>query len=271
MIKYFYSCVLILLLWSQHLAAQQPITLTIPTSANGDKGVNQYVETLLNHIFDAQGYSLTIIHNNIPSNKVRTAKLIGQNKSIDLFWANAKTDINPELHAIKYPIYHGHIGYRLLLVSKKDFVDFSKITTVEQLAKYAAVQKKDWLDYEILVSNGLKVNGNLSFTAMFKTVEQGLADYFPRSILEIERELATFGSEKLKIEPNLLIKYPSASYFYVNKQNTKLAKIIQRGFQAIIDNGVYDKHFNDYFGETIRRQKLADRQVIELDNPFFLK
>ena len=260
-----------LLLWPQTLAAQQSMTLTIPAPVNGDKGKNQYVETLLNHIFHAQGFDLTIRYSNIPSNKVRTAKLLGQNKAIDLFWANARTDVTQHLHAIKQPIYGGYIGYRLLLISKKSLADFAKITTVEQLSTYTAAQKKDWLDYEILTSNGLNVNGNLPFAAMFKAVEQGLADYFPRSILEIDRELVTFGSAQLAIAPKLYIKYPSASYFYVNEHNKKLENIVQRGFQAIIDNGVYQQHFNEYFGDSIRQHKLADKQVIELKNPFFLE
>lgn len=260
-----------LLLWSQPLAAQQSYTLTIPASLNGDKGKNQYVEVLLEQIFSSQGFKLNILYSNIPSNKVRTAKLLSQSKAIDLFWANARTDITQQLHAIKQPIYNGYIGYRLLLISDKKLVDLSKVTTVQQLSAYTAVQKKDWLDYEILINNGLKVNGNLSFTAMFKAVEQGLADYFPRSIIEIDRELVRFGSSQLEIEPNLIIKYPSASYFYVNKQNKELADIVQRGFQTIIENGVFEKHFNEYFGKIIREHNLNDRQVIELENPFFLK
>jgi len=271
MTKYLYYCVLMLLLWPQSLAAQSAYTLTIPTSLNGDEGKNRYVESLLEQIFSTQGFKLDIHYSNIPSNKVRTAKLLSQNKNIDLFWANARTDITQQLQAIKHPIYGGYIGYRLLLVSDKNLVDLSKVTTVQQLSAYTAVQKKDWLDYEILINNGLKVNGNLSFAAMFKAVEQGLADYFPRSILEIDRELVWFNSSQLKIEPNLIIIYPSASYFYVNNENKKLAEIVQLGFQAIIENGIFEKHFNEYFGKTIREHNLNDRQIIELANPFFLK
>ncbi len=271
MTKYLYYCVLMLLLWTQSLAAKPSYTLTVPTPLNGDEGKNQYVEALLEQIFSAQGFKLNILYSNIPSNKVRTAKLLSQSKVIDLFWANARTDITKQLHAIKQPIYGGYIGYRLFLVSDKKLVDLSKVTTAQQLSAYTAVQKRDWLDYKILINNGLKVDGDLSFNAMFKAVEQGLADYFPRSILEIDRELVRFGSYQLKIEPNLIIKYPSASYFYVNKQNKKLADIVQRGFQTIIENGVYEKHFNEYFGKTIRDHNLNNRKVIELENPFFLK
>jgi len=269
MIKYFYYGVFLLAIHSQHLVAQQLYTLIIPAPLNGVMGKNEYVEKLLKHIFYAQDYELKIVYSSIPSNKIRTAKLLSENRKVDLFWANARSDASQKLQVIKNPIYKGYIGFRLLLINKNNLVEFSKVTSVEQLANYTAVQKKDWLDYNILLSNGLDIEADMTFPAMFKAVEQELADYFPRSVLEIERELVEFGSTNLTVEPNLLIRYPTASYFYINKQDKDLIDIIQNGFDKIINNGVFDNHFDSYFGRTIHKHQLGKRLVLELNNPYF--
>lgn len=269
--KYLYSLTLLFLFCSHCLANQQVYQLTIPSSLTGNEGKNHFVESLLKHIFAAQGYKLALSYSDIPSNKVRTAKLLSQNNTIDLFWANARTDVTQQLSAIKIPIYNGYIGYRLLLINSNSISTLAKVSSLSQLATFTAVQKKDWLDYQILVANGLKVEGNLTFKAMFRATEQGLVDYFPRSILEIDRELIKFGSAKLAIEPSLLIVYPTASYFYVNKDNKKLAHIVNNGFNTILENGKYQRLFEQTFGEIINKHQLSDRQIIKLKNPFFSK
>jgi len=270
MLRLFNLCALLLLISPFAMAEQQSYHVNLPASSNGEQGKNLYVEKLLQHIFSEQGYSLTIHYAKIPSNKIRTAKLLSQNKEIDLFWANYRTNTSPQLTLIKYPLYSGYIGYRLLLINKKKHNQFSQIKSLAQLALFTGVQKKDWLDYNILVKNGLNIEGNLTFPSMFKAIEQELADYFPRSILEIDRELAQFGSPLLSVAPNIMLQYPSASYFYVNKKNLKLTAILQQGFKKIIKNGIFKKNFDEFFGESIKRHKLNEKQIIKLTNPYLL-
>ncbi len=270
MLRLFNVCALLLLISPFAMAEEQSYHVNLPASSNGEQGKNQYVEKLLQHIFSAQGYSLTIHYAKLPSNKIRTAKLLSQNKEIDLFWANYRTNTSPQLTLIKYPLYSGYIGYRLLLINKKKHNQFSQIKSLAQLALFTGVQKKDWLDYNILVKNGLNIEGNLTFPSMFKAIEQELADYFPRSILEIDRELAQFGSPLLSVAPNIMLQYPSASYFYVNKENQKLTAILQQGFKKIVKNGIFKKNFDEFFGESIKRHKLNEKQIIKLTNPYLL-
>ncbi|MCO4798989.1 MAG: hypothetical protein KC484_07225 [Colwelliaceae bacterium] len=270
MVKYFLSFVVILFL-CPYVVAQQQYSLTIPAPVNGVKGKNLYVESLLKKIFISQGYKLNIIYNPIPSNKFRTAKKLSDNENIDILWANNRTDMSQQLHAIKQPIYKGFIGFRLVIVHQKNLNLFANVNTVKNLSNFTAVQKKDWLDYEILSSNGLKVEGNMAFTAMFKAIEHQLVDYFPRSILEIDREITEFGSHLITVEPNILIKYPSLSYFYINKKNKELTNIIEKGFQAIIKNGVFEQNFQHFFGDLVKKHKLKQRQVIQLKNPYYKK
>lgn len=247
----------------------KPYSLVIPAPLDGGKGKNPYIETLLTDIFKAQGYTLDIQYSKQPTNKIRAAKLVSQNQQMDLLWAIATKDKEQQLRSIRFPIYRGYIGWRVLLTKRGHGERFAEIKTIKQLQNFIGVQKYDWLDYKILQSNGLNIVTDMAFSAMFKAVETGLVDYFPRSVLEVEKELSQFGQGKLAIEEKLLIHYPSASYFYVSKDNQSLAKILDSGFEQIIKNGTYQAHFQQHFGSTIKHLKLSERQVIQLNNPYF--
>lgn len=137
------------------------------------------------------------------------------------------------------------------------------------MKNYTAVQRFDWADYEILKDNLLPVEGNLSFVNHSKAVLDGLVDYFPRSVLEAESEITETRNQQLIIEPNLVLKYPSAHYFFVNKNNSALASVIEKGFQALIANGDYQALFNQYFGASLKKLNLENRTVIHLKNASF--
>jgi hypothetical protein len=53
----------------------------------------------------------------------------------------------------------------------------------------------------------------------------------------------------------------------VNRKNTKLAKDISEGLERAIADGSFDKVFQQYFGERLRKAHLGTRTVIELRNP----
>ena len=103
---------------------------------------------------------------------------------------------------------------------------------------------------------------------MHKAVVTGLADFFPRSVLEITREKKRHADlTELMVEPNILVKYPSAVYFFVNKENQELANQIEKGFEKSIADGSFAKLFNQYFGTALEELNLDKRRVFVLENP----
>lgn len=58
-----------------------------------------------------------------------------------------------------------------------------------------------------------------------------------------------------------------ADYFFVNKQDTKLAQAINTGLERALANGQFDRLFYAFNGAQIRQARLAQRTVIELHNP----
>jgi hypothetical protein len=91
-------------------------------------------------------------------------------------------------------------------------------------------------------------------------------DYFPRSMMEIWEEQA-LNADTLEVEPRLALHYFYDAYFMVNRKNTRLAQDIQAGLEKAIADGSFDKLFQQYFGEWLRKAHLETRTVIELRNP----
>ena len=247
----------------------ETITITIPGPLSGYKQRNPFVEELIKEIFAIQSIDLSLVYFTEPLPQGRAMEELSRNRKIDLNWSMSTIKREKSLRAIKIPIYKGMIGWRVFFIRKEDKNKFADIRQLSDLRQYKAIQRYDWPDYKVLLHNQLAVEGDFKFEYMSKALNVGFADYFPRSVLEIMREQSHERNKELIIEPSLLIKYPAAYYFFVNKKNKHLAKKIDKGFRALIKSGQFDELFARYFGEKISPLKLSERRVIALENPFF--
>ena len=66
------------------------------------------------------------------------------------------------------------------MIKQSRLGEFADIKTLERLKPFIALQKQSWSDYYVLKSNGLTVNGDLSYESMLKALDEGLGDYFPK-------------------------------------------------------------------------------------------
>ena len=246
----------------------ETITLRIPGGSQSDKIRNPYVDDLLHLIFKKQGITLKVEYNQHYMSLGRSLKELANGNLIDLNWSVTSIDKEHQLLPVKIPVYQGLVGWRVFFIHQNNTVKFAQIKRISDLHPYLAIQRFDWPDYEILQANGLNVEGNIPYDNMHKAVVTGLADYFPRSVLEVIREKDRHnGLTELMIEPNILIKYPSAVYFFVNKSNQELANQIEKGFEKSIADGSFAKLFNQYFGTALEELNLDKRRVFVLENP----
>lgn len=190
-----------------------------------------------------------------------------QNQHIDVMWTMTSTRREAELLPVRIPIYKGLIGWRLLLIHRKDAARFNAVTDVGQLKQLLALQGHDWPDREIMEANGFRVHGSSDYAGMFKMLESGRVDYFPRSLVEIWNEADAVADKGLVVDAGIALRYRSASYFFVNKQNVRLAADIRSGLEKMIADGSFDRLFMQYHGPLIRRANLGARRIFDLDNP----
>ncbi len=57
----------------------------------------------------------------------------------------------------------------------------------------------------------------------------------------------------------------------MRKGNTQLAADIAAGLEGMIADGSFEKLFQEYYGEMIRKSALKERRVLELKNPLMPK
>jgi hypothetical protein len=92
-------------------------------------------------------------------------------------------------------------------------------------------------------------------------------DFFPRSAKEIYEELDAHHSSGIDIENKIAIHYPSALYFFVNNQNSKLAKLIESGCEAAIEDGSFNRLFEKFYKSILAKSGIKNRKIFRLKNP----
>jgi hypothetical protein len=186
---------------------------------------------------------------------------------LDLIWTMTDREREAQLLPIRIPLDRGLIGHRLLLVRADQAERWRELTQLSELAQAVAGQGHDWPDAEILRANGLKVAVTSRYEALFEMLRLRRIDYFPRSVIEIDDELASPLAQGLVIEPHLLLRYPAAAYLFVRQGRADLAADLQRGLDAAIADGSFQRLFQRHFGSLIERHRLAHRLLLPLRNP----
>ncbi|MCV2885613.1 amino acid ABC transporter substrate-binding protein [Aestuariibacter sp. AA17] len=206
-----------------------------------------------------------------PSDRIllqrKALKLLGENRGLHVVWSMTDKPRESQLLPIRIPIYKGLIGWRLLLANETQLPKLANITSPEQLMQHRVIQGHDWPDTKILQSNGFEVVTSKTYLGLFSLLEKYPTNVFPRSVIEVWSELETESiAPTTQVVPNIGIQYPSAVYFFVNKRNITLAKLIQNGLEKAIESGKFDALFNETYAPILERSNMANRQFFKLDN-----
>jgi hypothetical protein len=65
----------------------------------------------------------------------------------------------------------------------------------------------------------------------------------------------------------MVMYYPSAVYFFVDKNNLKLYEALKEGLKTALKDGSWQILFDKHFAKTIERVQLKKRTLIRLKNP----
>lgn len=264
--------ILVLLLIVKTLNAENIIKI-IPPQSQFDAS-HSYFHSLLEMIFKAEKSDTKIEH----SYKMEQGRALVQlklNTGIDLYWAGTSIQREKEFNTIKIPLLKGLLGYRILVINKKNKKLFESINTIEDLKKLKACQGKDWPDTFILENSNFNVIRNSNYEAMFLQVLKGRCDYFPRGIHEGYSEVKVREEkyEELMIFDKLIVYYPFPMYFFVSKENSKLARQLENGLNKIIDNGDFETHLKKHIvtQHLFPLDKWSNSKIFTISNPLLSK
>jgi hypothetical protein len=186
---------------------------------------------------------------------------------VDVVWTATSKQREHDLLPIRIPLDKGLVGWRIFLINQDQQDKFAKVQTLADLRKFNGVQGHDWPDVDILRANGLPTLTDAKYEHLFKMLQFHLADYFSRSIDEIWDEEKGHPGMNLAVENSIVLQYPLAYYFFVNKKNTVLAETLERGLRLAIKDGSFERLFSKHFGKLLGKVNLTGRKRFVLNNP----
>lgn len=241
--------------------------IRIPQVFSGTDPLYNYVKTLLQMALDTNAEKhgkVKLLPNERGTVQERQLRNL-DHRLLDVTWS-VTTAKRENLHkAVRIPLTAGLFGKRLLLIREGD-VRFDTPVPLTTLKQYRAVQGQDWPDTRLYRYHGFSVLES-TYQASFKVLAEGFADYYPRAILEVEYELEYAKALPIALEKNLLIRYPSAMFFFVSRENHALAKRIEDGLLTLLETGQFQSLLESQEFYKSSKVLAEGRHVIELSNP----
>lgn len=255
---------LLLLCLFTNVALSQNKHIVIYPGTAGD----WYMSLLLQHVLSYsqdKTYQIQPFGDHIP--KDRFFELLAKNDGVDVVFAGSNLEREHLYRAVHFPVLKGLHGWRIPLVRRNNLELFKDVHTVDSFKKLIPGQFHTWSDTEVLEANGITVAKGTDVEGLFGMLSKGRFDYFPRSILEVDSDYLNHKNLNIAIEPNIIIHYPTAFYFFVNKDNEELAADLLAGLEAAHSDGSLTKLFMQYYGEQVSKVINTKRRVIQLENP----
>lgn len=264
MIKPLITLAVWLLVLSQ-AAAKPVVTYPRPESLADERA--SYPIALLKLSLHKAGNPYQLAASQVHTQQGRSLRLLERGENIDIAWTVTSKAREDALLPVRIPIDRGLIGWRLLLIRAQDRPLFASVRSLPALAPLRAGQGHDWPDTDVLRANGMTVHTSTSYERLFQMLKRGHVQYFPRAVTEIWSELDAQSNQSLAVAEGVVLRYPEALYFFVNKSNVALAGAIERGLRKAIADGSMERLFQQHFGAAIARSALDKRTIVTLNNP----
>ena len=264
----FFSCLALLFCASLLATAEaKPLKVNDSNDPNGPYTVNM-IKLALDHI-DTK-YELSVGQENFT--QARTNEEVA-NGTLDMFWTSSSAEAESQFLPIRIPLFKGLLGCRIFIINKDNQTKFDQINTLDDLKKLTFGQGKTWGDTKILESNGFNIVKVYKYENLFHMTDGERFDAFPRGVHEPFAEVAQHPKLNLAVEKNILLIYKMPFYLFVNKNNQKLAKDLEEGFNKAIADGSFDKLFynSPQVKDIIEKANMKNRKVFYLDNPGLTK
>lgn len=199
----------------------------------------------------------------------RVISQLASGKDVDVLWTMTTREREQQLLPVRIPLLKGLMGLRWLVIRQQDARRFARIGSLAGLRSLTAGQGHDWPDRTILEANGFKVATSVTYDSLFAMLESGRFDFLPRGFNEPFTELAARPQLALMVAPRLLLFYPAAEYFFVNRQNAALAERLETGLWRAIHDGSFERLFRHFPGNAEALAHLTQQplRIIRLDNP----
>lgn len=241
--------------------------LRYPRAPLGNEFRPTYPLAQLQLALDKVGSPLRIVPSRHPMEQQRALLSLEQGEAVDVVWTMTSVERERHLLPVRIPLDKGLYGWRIALLRADRAELLGGVRTLDDLRSLRAGQGHDWPDTEILRSQGLPVEVSSSYESLFLMLEARRFDYFPRAVLEAQDELRHNQARPLVADSHLALHYPTALYFFFSPRDPQLADTVRQGLELALADGSFERVFQQYHRADLRRARLGQRRIIELDNP----
>lgn len=266
MLRAVVACFTLLLCLGQANAALW--TITYPRPLDDSDARAQYPIALLKLALDKTGVNYELR----PSDRIlltsKALRQLRENREVSVVWSMTDNQREKDLTAIRIPIAKGLIGLRVFVINQEKAAKFTNVMSLTDIRKLVPVQGEEWPDTKILQANGFNVFTVPEFREAYDMIKQGKGDFFPRSVMEVDAELAEEGRRSnLYLDSTMALYYPTAMYYFVSSSNKTLARLIETGLNRALEDGSFDALFESTYAPILDGLNMHSRQVFTLENP----
>ena len=204
-----------------------------------------------------------------PLSHERISALIAKNRYLSMNWASTAKDREHKLRAIKEPLLKGLMGFRVMILHSDNKHALRHVKTPTQLKQFSFGLGGSWPDVDVMKANGFKVITTSSYELLFRMLSAGRFDLLSRGFNEAIPEAKLHEHKNITVDPYITVVYPLPVYFFINRDNNKLAERIASAIAAMRADGSFDNIFyaDPDIAKSLDDLRLEERTKIYLCNP----
>jgi ABC-type amino acid transport substrate-binding protein len=162
---------------------------------------------------------------------------------LDVMWSTSTTERESKMRPVKFNLLKGINEYRRLLIHKDQHSRFYNIASRHDLQKLTAGVSLYWSDADVLEENNIKYILAPNYESTIKMLSAKRFDFVMRGAQEINEEIEKYKNLNLDAVDDLYIHYCLPVYFFVKKENIRLADRLLKGLQLSAADGSLDELF----------------------------
>ncbi|QJB55083.1 amino acid ABC transporter substrate-binding protein [Pseudodesulfovibrio sp. zrk46] len=247
--------------------AEKPIEVYLLQSPeNAGEGHNS---RLLELALSKTGKPYKVIIDTADASQLRRIEHVKESNDNYVMTMGASPEHEKDMLAVHVPVLLGiGSGHRVMLTNKRTAAKLASVSTLEELKDFTFVQGLGWSDVEILQAAGLDVTEVYKGELAYRMIDANRVDLFPRGLFEAYSEYAIRKDKykNLMVEERILLTYPFAFFFYVNKDNQRLHDDILHGMKAAYASGELQDIIttNPTFSQSLDEAHLENRVRMDL-------
>lgn len=180
----------------------------------------------------------------LPVSAVKNRVISGlrqDNQRINVFAGGYSAHREAQLDRIPINLDGGLNGMRLLISRQAQGRAVAAVDSLAALRQLRIGQVGDWPDVAILRDNGLSVEPALNMASLLDMLQYRRFDVVLWSANEALLNEPDLKRRGLQVHRHLVVCYPAGQFLHVARQDTQRFAILQRGLQALQQDGTLDR------------------------------